>query len=425
MAADLRDALALARDIAQGRTTAVEAVEAALARIDARDDAVLAWKTLDPAQALAEAKARDGEAAKSLLHGVPVGVKDVIDTADLATGYGSVIHEGARPVADAACVALLRAAGMVVLGKTVTTEFAMRTPGATRNPHNPSHTPGGSSSGSAAAVADGQVPLAIGTQTSGSVIRPAAFCGCVGFKPSWGAVPRAGLKMLAESLDTIGAMANTAADAQVFVQAMAGREIAPADAPEAPPRFGLSRTKAWPAIEHAGAEALDQAADLARAAGAQVVDIELAEPFADALDAHDVVMTYEARRMLAYERTRHWAELSPALQAVLTRGGEATGGDYDKALAVRRACRAGHAEAFADVDVLLTPAAPGEAPEGLDYTGAPEFNRIWTFVGAPCVTVPGLVGPTGLPVGVQVIGRLGEDARAIAAADWLRERLTS
>ncbi|MGZ0188487.1 MAG: amidase [Alphaproteobacteria bacterium] len=417
------DALTLARMIADGRITAVQAVEAALQRIDERDSAVLAWKTLDREQALAEAASRDAETARSLLHGVPVGVKDVIDTANLPTGYGSPIHEGARPAADAACVAMLREAGMVVLGKTVTTEFAMRTPGVTRNPFNPAHTPGGSSSGSAAAVADGQVPLAIGTQTSGSVIRPAAFCGAVGFKPSWGTVPRAGLKMLAESLDVIGAMARTPMDAHAFVQAMAGQVIAPAAAATTAPRFGFCRTAAWDSIEPAGAAAMETAVMACQAAGASIKEVELPAPFSGALDAHDAIMTYEAHGMLAYERTRHWDQISPALQAVMQRGAAVSPAKYAEALQMRRDCRHSFSAAFADVDVLLTPAAPGEAPEGLDFTGAPEFNRIWTFVGAPCVTTPGLLGPKGLPVGIQVIGGLGDDGRAIAAAGWLQHVL--
>jgi len=420
---DLSDALALGREIAAGRTTAVKAAEAALARIEARDGVVHAWKTLDPEQALAEAAARDREAPRSPLHGVPFGVKDVLDTADLPTGYGSSIHEGARPAADAASTALARAAGLVVIGKTVTTEFAMRTPGATTNPHNPAHTPGGSSSGSAAAVGDLQVPLANGTQTSGSVIRPAAFCGVVGYKPSWGAVPRAGLKMLAESLDTIGAMAHSPADAQALVQAMAGQDIRPTAPAAGPMRIGVCRTAAWPQIEHAGAAALEAAAAAAGAAGATVVDVELPAPFADALAAHDLVMTYEASRMLAFERTRHWDALSPALQDVLGRGLAASTADYQAALATRRACRASLGDVFHEVDVLLTPSAPGEAPARLDYTGAPEFNRIWTFVGAPCVTVPGLTGPQGLPVGAQIVAGLGADDRALAAAGWLQPLL--
>lgn len=420
---DLTDALALARAIAAGETTAVAVVEAALARIEARDDAVRAWKTLAPEQALAEAAARDAEAPRSPLHGVPVGVKDVLDTADLPTGYGSPIHEGAQPAADAAAVANLRDAGMVVLGKTVTTEFAMRTPGATRNPHNPGHTPGGSSSGSAAAVADGQVPLAIGTQTSGSVIRPAAFCGVVGYKPSWGYGPRAGLKMLAESLDVVGAMAHSAADAQALAQAMAGRPVAPTPALDRPPRLGLCRSPSWPSIEPAGDAALMAAVDAARAGGANVVDVDLPAPFADALTAHDVVMTYEARGMLAYERTRHWSALSPTLQDAMNRGAAASLADYEAAIATRRACRAAFAAAFDGVDALLTPSAPGEAPAGLEFTGAPEFNRIWTFVGAPCVTVPGLTGPGGLPMGAQIIAGLGQDDRALAVAGWLQPRL--
>ncbi len=420
---DLRNALALGREIAAGRLTAVKVLEAALARIESRDNEILAWKLINPEQALAEAMARDAEEPKGPLHGVPIGVKDVLDTSDIATGYGSAIYEGALPSADAAAVANLRAAGMVVLGKTVTTEFAMRFPGATRNPHNLAHTPGGSSSGSAAAVADGHVPLAIGTQTSGSVIRPASYCGVIGFKPSWGAVPRAGLKMLAESLDTIGTMANSAADAEAFALALAGRPINPTAPLDQPPRIGICRTVAWPNIEHAGSRGLEEAATCAAAAGAKVVDVQLPEPFATALEAHDVVMTYESRGMLAFECDRHWDRLSPALQDVMKRGMNHDWPAYQSALANRRACRKSLADAFQDVDVLLTPSALGEAPKGLSFTGSPDFNRIWTFVGAPSITVPGLMGPNGLPVGTQLIAPLGQDSRVIGAAGWLQNLL--
>ena len=236
-------------------------------------------------------------------------------------------------------------------------------------------------------------------------------------------MPRGGLKMLAESLDVIGAMAHTAADADAFAQAMAGRSFNPVQAAANPPRFGIARTKAWTSIEHASAAAMETAAAACEAAGATVTDVELPPAFAKALDAHDVIMTYESWRMLAYERAMHWDQLSPALQAVMERGAGFTAEDYAEALKVRSACRHGLKSAFADVDVLLTPSATGEAPEGLSFTGAPEFNRIWTFTGAPCVTVPGLTGPKGLPVGVQIIGKLGGDAEAIAAADWLRPLL--
>ncbi len=422
---NLRDALALGREIAAGRMTAVRALEEAFARIEIRDKEISAWKAINTEKALAEASARDAEEPKGPLHGVPIGVKDVLDTADIPTGYGSSIYEGSIPSADAAAVANLRAAGMVVLGKTVTTEFAMRFPGATRNPHNPAHTPGGSSSGSAAAVADGHVPLAIGTQTSGSVIRPASYCGVVGFKPTWGSVPRAGLKMLAESLDTIGTLANSAADAEAFALALAGRPIKSTNPVSEAPRIGICRTVAWPNIEYAGANALEEAATRAARAGAKILDVQLPEQFATALEDHDIVMTYEACGMLAYERSKHWDRLSPALQDVMRRGMKHDWSVYQSALSNRRACRHGLIQAFQDVDVLLTPSALGEAPEGLGFTGSPDFNRIWTFVGAPSITIPGLKGPNALPVGVQLIAPLGEDSRVIGAAGWLQHLLQS
>ena len=263
-----RSAIEAGKAIAAGRLTSEALVRAYIDRIAAQELSVGAWIAFDPEQALAEARARDAEAPRGPFHGVPVGVKDIIDTHDLPTCYGSPIYAGYRPAADAACVALLRAAGMVVLGKTVTTEFALRHPGKTRNPHNREHTPGGSSSGSAAAVAAGMVPLAIGTQTSGSVIRPASYCGCVGYKPTFGRIPRAGVKLLSESLDTIGVMARTVDDAAAFAAVLERTPIAPLPTLDEPPRFGFCRGPAWPEAEPATERALAAAAERLRDAGA-------------------------------------------------------------------------------------------------------------------------------------------------------------
>ncbi|HEV8680968.1 MAG TPA: amidase, partial [Stellaceae bacterium] len=273
------DALALsardaAQEIAAGRLSAEALVTACLDRIAACEPVVGAWHHLDPNAALAAARRCDGSAPSGPLHGVPIAVKDLIDTADMPTGYGSTIYEGHRPSADAACVALARAAGAIVLGKTVTTEFACFTAGKTANPHNPAHTPGGSSSGSAAAVADFMVPLAFGTQTAGSIIRPAAYCGVVGYKPSFGMIPRAGVKPLADSLDTVGTMARNVADAAFFAAILGGRPVLRHLAmPEAPPRFGFYRTPMWEAAEPSTAAALDHTREVLRHAGASVAEI--------------------------------------------------------------------------------------------------------------------------------------------------------
>lgn len=409
--------------IAAGRLTSESLVRSCLDRIDAREPAVGAWSALDPDQAIAEARRRDAERPRSALHGVPAGVKDVIDTGDLPTAYGSPIYEGHRPVADAACVALMRAAGMVVLGKTVTTEFANRHPGRTRNPHDPEHTPGGSSSGSAAAVACGMVPLGIGTQTGGSVIRPSAYCGVVGFKPTFGRIPRAGLKFLSESLDTIGVMGRTVPDVAAFASILEGAPVGELPALQGVPRIGLCRGPAWTEIEPDGEAALEEAAARLRAAGAVITEIGLSRTFDEAPAAQMTIMAYEGARDLAAEREDHWDMISPALRQAIVEGRAISRARYDRARSTQAACRSALSDAFSRIDVLMTPAAPGEAPRGLGSTGSASFNRIWTLIGAPCVTVPGLTGRRGLPIGTQIVGLPGEAAYTLACAEWVHRAL--
>ncbi|MGE0258819.1 MAG: amidase [Alphaproteobacteria bacterium] len=410
-------ARAAAQRIAEGRLTAEALVAACLERIAAREPTVGAWQYLDPEAALAEARRRDASAPSGPLHGVPIAVKDLIDTSDMPTGYGSAIYARHRPAADAACVALARAAGAVVLGKTVTTEFACFTPGKTANPRNSQHTPGGSSSGSAAAIADLMAPLAFGTQTAGSVIRPAAFCGIVGYKPSFGTIPRAGVKMLCDSLDTIGTMARDVADAAFFAGVVAGRpelrEVAP---PETPPRFGLYRTPMWDEAETETAAALDHARTALERAGARVDDIRIPAEHQRLTEAQRAIMGFELVRSLAYERLLHSAELSPPLGQLLDTGLAVGAPEYDAAIAHTMAARAQLDAFFGSCDAMLTPAAPGEAPRGLGHTGNPVFNRMWTLLGVPCVTLPAMWGDSGLPTGVQLVGRVGGDARLMAAA---------
>lgn len=419
-------ARALAQEIAAGRLTAEAAMVACLDRIASREDVVGAWQYLDPEAALAAARRCDAEAPRGPLHGVPIGVKDLLDTVDMPTAYGSPIYAGHRPAADAACVALARAAGAVVVGKTVTTEFATFTPGKTANPHNPRHTPGGSSSGSAAAVADRMVPLAFGSQTAGSVIRPAAFCGCVGYKPSFGLIPRAGAKALADSLDTIGVMAGNVADAAFFAGVLAGRHrLRDAALPDSPPRFGLYRTPMWDSADPVVATALDTARAALQRAGARVVDLAVPLEHRGLTEAQDRIMWHESAAGLAYERIYHSAQLSPRLGQLLDVGLAVGPDEYDAAQAETAKARAGLDHFFGICDAVLVPAAPGEAPEGLGYTGDPIFNRMWTLLGVPCATLPVLWGTNGLPVGVQLVGRVGDDARVMASALFLEQALAA
>ena len=417
-------ARAAAREIAAGRLTAEALVGACLDRIAAREAVVGAWHHLDRDAALAQARQRDASPPSGPLHGIPIAVKDLIDTFDLPTGYGSAIYEGYRPTADAACVALARSAGAVVLGKTVTTEFACFTAGKTANPKNPAHTPGGSSSGSAAAVADGMVPLGFGTQTAGSVIRPAAFCGCVGYKPSFGVIPRAGVKMLADSLDTIGVMARNVDDAAFFTGVLAERPaLRNLAMPQAPPRIGIYRTPMWGEAEPSTVAAMDHARAALERGGAWTAEIVVPAEHQGLTAAQETIMGFELVRSLAHERIRHSAELSPRLAQQLDQGMTVGAAEYDDAVAETAAARAKLYGFFGPCDAMLVPAAPGQAPQGLGYTGNPVFNRMWTLLGTPCITVPAIWGENGLPTGVQLVGRIGDDARLLAAALFLERAL--
>jgi Asp-tRNA(Asn)/Glu-tRNA(Gln) amidotransferase A subunit family amidase len=424
--ADLRSLTAreAARQIAERRITAEALMAACLDRVAAREAVVGAWHYLDREQALAAARRRDAERPRGPLHGIPIAVKDLIDTGDMPTAYGSPIYRNHRPAADAACVALARAAGAVVLGKTVTTEFATFTPGKTANPHNPVHTPGGSSSGSAAAVADGMVPLAFGTQTAGSVIRPGAYCGCVAYKPSFGLINRAGVKPLADSLDTIGVFARSVEDAALFAGVLSERPaLRQLAIPQQAPRFGLYRTPVWGQAEPATAAALDAARAALERAGAVVTELAVAPEHEGLAEAQDMIMGFEIVRALAYERLERSAELSPRL-AQLIDAGMAIGAEvYDQAQTRTAAARVGLAAFFGACDAILVPAAPGEAPAGLGNTGNPVFNRMWTLLGVPCASLPARWAENGLPTGVQLVGRPNDDARLMACAAFLEQAL--
>jgi Asp-tRNA(Asn)/Glu-tRNA(Gln) amidotransferase A subunit family amidase len=412
-----------AKQIAAGELTSERLVRVCLERIAERDADVGAWEHVDPVAALAEARARDTSPPLGPLHGVPVGVKDIIDTADMPTGYGSPIWRGHQPARDAACVALVRAAGGVVLGKTVTTEFAYFTPGRTANPHNLGHTPGGSSSGSAAAVADQMVPVAFGTQTAGSIIRPAAFCGVVGYKPSFGTISRSGVLPFAESLDTVGALARSVADAALLASVAASRpDLLVPDAPGPVPRVGVHRTAAWELLSARYRVVVTDAARRLAQAGADVSDAGLPAWFAELPGAQATVMAFEAARSFAPELREHGARLSPTLRALLDEGAGRSPKEYLDALGLAQAGRRELAALFERHDLVLTPSAPGTAPPGLGATGDPVFNRTWTLLGAPCVHLP-TGTDRGLPVGVQLVGRPGDDDRVLAMAAWAERQL--
>lgn len=390
-------------------------VAACLERIADRDEHLKAWVHVAGDSALATARALDREPPRSLLHGVPVGIKDVIDTADMPTTFNSPIYAGHRPKADAAAVALLRRAGCVILGKTATAEFAFSSPPSTRNPHNPAHTPGGSSSGSAAAVADRMAPLALGTQTGGSVIRPAAFCGVVGFKPSFGTVNRTGVKPVADSLDTVGWFSRTVEDAATALHVLSGLALADATGPFAP-RIGFARTSRWAKADDASHASLESAARRFAAAGAVVAEIAL-PPAVDALfTGQQQLMKFEAARALAWEQDRHGKALSEALRSRLAEGWAISRDEYDRARALALEARAQHADLMRSFDFLLAPSAPGEAPLGLASTGDSVFNGLWTALGVPCINLPFGRGPAGLPLGLQLVGAFGDDVALLGRA---------
>jgi Asp-tRNA(Asn)/Glu-tRNA(Gln) amidotransferase A subunit family amidase len=415
-----------ARRIVRGELTSEALVASCLERIAAREPDVQAWAWLDADLALRQARALDREPPRRPLHGVPVGIKDIFDTADMPTEYNSPIYRGHQPKWDAACVALLRRAGCVILGKTVTTEFAHLHPGKTRNPHNPAHTPGGSSSGSAAAVADYMVPLALGTQTGGSIIRPAAFCGVVGCKPSFNTINRAGLKFAAESLDTIGVLARSAEDAALGLHVLSGRALPDfKQAGGRTPRVGLCRTPRWRDADAATQAAIERAAAQLARAGARVADFELPEGGAALFEEHGKIMNYETARALAWEYLNHPDKISATLRPRIEEGWQLSREAYDAARALGRDCRRRLADRMKEYDFLVTPSAPGEAPATLETTGSSVFNRVWTLLGVPCVTLPFGSGPHGVPLGVQLVGPFDGDSGLLAWAHWAEHALAA
>lgn len=399
----------------------IDELEAALEGIVKRDGQLGAWQAVNLEFARRQARALDSGPAGGWLHGMTLGVKDIFDTADLPTEYGSAIYAGHRPAWDAACVALARAAGAVVIGKTVTTEFATMVPARTVHPLDPRRTPGGSSSGSAAAVAAGMVRFAFGSQTVGSTIRPAAYCGVVGYKPTFGMLSRSGMKMGAESLDTVGVIARTVDDAALLAAGSGMRKDLLEKEETRNPKLAVCRSPNWHQMSREGADAFLATVDRLGGQGARILEREV--PF-DALDkAATTILFYEMARGLAHEMAHHRARVNPMLVQRVDEGSSIPHAEYANALAYAADCRKQLTDLVADVDAILTPSATGEAPLGLESTGNTAMNRLWTLLYAPCVTVPAGVGPAGMPLGVQLVGLPGSDARTLAAARWIESVL--
>ncbi len=425
--------------IEAGRITSEELVAACLDRIREIEPTIQAWAYLDPDHALAQARAADHARKEGKgqgpLHGIPIGIKDIFDTADLPTEDGTVLHAGRRPTRDATVVALLRAAGAVIMGKTVTTELAVYGPGKTRNPHDPERTPGGSSSGSAAAVAAGMVPLALGSQTNGSVIRPASYCGVFGYKPTHGLVSRAGVLKLSRPLDHVGVFARDVEDTALIAQSLMRFDARDPDMrpqaepnlygtatgePPVPPRLGFVRSPVW---DQASDDTKAAFAELVAELGDRAIEMTLPDAFGEAVALHRTIFEADLARNLAAEFARGADKLSPTLREQIERGQRCLAVDYNSAVD-RIPILAGMLETlFEWCDAVVTPASCGEAPLGLNSTGSPIFCTIWTLCGAPAVSVPVLQGAGGFPIGAQLVGARGDDARLLRTARWLVNRI--
>ena len=420
-----------------GQLTSEQLVATCLVRIRELEPRVQAWAFLDPDYALAQARRADETRREGKvfgpLHGVPVGIKDIFDTADMPTEFGTVLHQGRRPTRDATAVAQLRQAGAVIMGKTITTEFAYYAPGKTTNPRDAKRTPGGSSSGSAAAVAAGMVPLAIGSQTNGSVLRPASFCGVFGFKPSYGLISRHGMLSLSRPLDQVGVFARSIEDVALIGDCLMNYDAQDADMqprvrpslartaaeePPAPPLFVLVKTPMWSKTQQ---DTQAGFAELIVHLGGQLHEVELSISIEDGIACHRLIMEADMARNLASEYERGRGQLSAAMRAAIERGRRVTAEEYNRALAAMAPLTAVLDELFLNYGTIVTPVVAGEAPLGLESTGDPIFCTFWTLCRTPSISLPLLQGANGLPIGVQLVGAPDDDGRLLRSARWLVE----
>ena len=414
--------------IEAGELSSEELVQALLARIEHRDGEVHAWTHLDAEALLARAREIDAGPRLGPLHGVPIAIKDIYDTADMPTQLGSPIYADRQPERDATSVARLREAGALIMGKTVTTEFAYMTPGATTNPHNAGHTPGGSSSGSAAAVADYQAPAALGSQTAGSVLRPASYCGVVGYKPAFGEIPETGVHPFAPSLDTMGMFVRDLADLPLLSSVLRGHppqpqaEVAIVD-PSLPPRFALFRTQHWEKADEAARTLLEDVAHRLAQAGGRLRDMDVPPGFTDLDRAQKAIMESEC----ATVHTNHWRDnrdlLSEPLRDIIERGQKVPEAEISAAQETAAKWRAALPTLMEPGEMILTLSSPGEAPVGIGSTGWAIFNLLWTLLHVPAISLPAGTGPQGLPIGVQIVVPSNDEPDLLAAAAWAAKAL--
>ena len=414
----------IADAIAAGNATCESVVRDCVSRIAARDGTVKAWVNFDPERVLDEARELDRGPRRGPLHGIPVGLKDTIDTCDLPTEMGSPIYRGNRPYADASCVALLRRAGAIILGKTATCEFAGSAPPDTTNPHNAAHTPGGSSSGSAAAVADFMVPAALGTQTGGSVLRPSSFCGVFGYKPTYNTINEAGVWPAAASIDTIGWLARSIEDIALLTAVLRMEEPKRLPAMSSAPRVGVWRTDLWDTAQPETKGALADAAAKLGKLGATVRDVDLPSAFSGLhAIARSSIGFYERAACMAYFWDNERERLSPQMRRYIENGHKISRDEYVAGMRHLDECRTLLGPVFERFDVLLVPCVPGEAPKGLGATGDPSMQAIWTALHTPTMTLPTHRGPNNLPVGIQLVAQRFDDDRLLACAAWIWDKI--
>ncbi len=412
-------------EIQSRNLTSESLVISCLERIAKREGLVRAWAWIDPDYALEQARAMDKIKPLSKIHGIPIGIKDVIDTYDMPTEYGSPIYKGNRPKIDAACVSLIREKGGVILGKTVSTEFATRKPNVTRNPHNILYTPGGSSSGSAAAVADFMVPIALGTQTAASIIRPSSFCGVYGYKPTFGLINRSGLKFLSESLDTIGIISRSVSDIALLTDSITGTNYSFDRISNASiTRVGLYRTQWWDELDKDYQVRINDILNLISNSGIDVVDISLPDEFKLMYEAHKTISSYEFYRALTFERTHYKNLISDSLSDRLFQGEKITRQQYDHAKNLADQCRDFLGKEILNYNFIITPSVFGVPPKIIS-TGEPNFGVLWSLMQMPCINVPIGLGSKNLPLGIQVVSAINKDSDLLMYTLWMEKLIAN